>query len=184
MTIGVISSIINILFEVWFVYYNIIKIKEIKDKKVKFYIGLLISYVLSSILIGFTYKNQIYMLVINSVLNFILMKILYKNINIIDLFLTYYLVCLILFVTITTTLIIGYNITMLLINRSILLLIALFMHKVIHKIYKTYLENWNRGNNHKVKSVTLRSITIISFNIILFIINNYILYYLLEIIKK
>lgn len=181
---GIVSSIINILFEVWFVYYNIIKIKNIKNKKVVFYISLLISYILSSILIGFAYKNQIYMLVINSILNFIIMKVLYNKINITDLFLTYYLVSLILFITIITTLVFGYNIGMLLINRVILLLLALYLHKLIDKMYKIYIKNWNRGKNNKVKSVTIRSTTIIIANFILFLVNNYILFYLLEIIKK
>ena len=181
---GAISSIINILFEVWFVYYNFIKIKKIKDKKIKFYIGLLINYILSSIIIGFTYKNQVYMLIINSVFNYLLMKILYKNTNIIDLFFSYYLVCLMLFVTIITSFTMGYNVPMMIINRLILLVIALTLYKIIHKVYLIYNKNWNRGNNNKVKSVTIRSYTIIAFNTLLFIANSYLLYYVLKVINK
>lgn len=185
MTIGFISSIINILFEVWFIHHNFIKIKQINNKKIKFYFGILISYILSSILIGFTYKSQIFMALLLAVFSYLIAKKLYsKKVQIIDFLLIYYIISFMLFVTIFTTLIFGYNIKMMIINRLMLLIIALTIHKLINKVYIIYKKNWNRGNNHKIKSVTLRSGSIITMNIFIYLINNYILYYLLKIINK
>jgi hypothetical protein len=112
------------------------------------------------------------------------MKLLYKKTNIIDLFFSYYLVCLMLFVTIITSFTMGYNVTMMIVNRLILLMIALTLHKIVNKIYLIYNKNWNRGKNNKVKSVTIRSHTIILFNVLLFIANSYTLYYVLKVINK
>ena len=182
---GVISSIVNILFEVWFIYYNIIKIKNIDNKKVKLYVGILFSYILSSILIGFVYKNQIIMVLLLALFSYLIMKKMYgKKVQIIDFLIIYYVISFMLFVTIGTTLIFGYNVKMMLINRLILLVVALTLYKAINKLYAKYKENWNRGNDHKIKSVTLRSGSIILMNIVIYAIDNYILYYLLDIINK
>lgn len=182
---GTISSIINILFEMWFVYYNLVKIKEIKEKKILLYVGLLLSFIISSIVIGFTYKNQIYMLVLNAIITYLFMKFLYKKkIQISDMFLIYFINSTILFIAIITQLIFGYTILALIIDRIILLLIALIVAKYITKIYKNYLKNWNRGKGHKIKSITLRNLSILFMNLSLFIINNYILYYFLSLLNK
>lgn len=180
---GTISSIINILFETWFVYYMLKGIKNIDSKKKRLFIFTLISYLLSSIIIGFTYKNQIYMLILYSTILFILIKILYKKkVQILDVFLIYYLTTIILITAIITQLIFSYTIKALIIDRIILLLIALFTTKKIKKIYDLCKNNWNRGENHKVKSITLRNILILGMNFTLFILNNYLLGYLISIL--
>ena len=182
---GIISSIINILFEIWFVYYNLIKIKNIKDKKYRLYIGLLLSFVISSIVIGFTYKNQIYMMVLNAAITYLFMKLLYKTkIQIPDIFLIYFVNSIILFTAIISQLILGYTMIALIIDRIILLLMVLLGTKHITNWYKNYINNWNRGKGHKIKSITLRNISILFMNITIFIINNYILYYFLNLLKK
>ena len=179
---GVISSVINMLFETWFIYYNLIKIKDIKDKKVKFFISVFLSYVLSSIAIGFIYKNQVFMLLAMTLLIYIFMKLLYKNVKIIDLFFIYYSMSILYIFTILTTIMLGYTIYMMIINRIIALIGAHFTAKLLKALYLSYEQNWDRGNNHKIKSITLRNISILIMNFSIFGINICILEILLKII--
>lgn len=181
MTIGTISSILNILFEVWFIYYALIKIKNIDTKKKRLFISVLIGYMLASMLIGFLYKNQIYMIVMMTAFIFLFCKLLYKKkIQILDVFTIYYLIVTILAVAMITQVIIGYNIISLLTSRIILLFIAIFISKYYKKIYKICVKNWNRGINHKIKSITLRNILIIGMNFTIFLLNCYLLNYLIS----
>ena len=182
---GVISSVINILFEVWFIWKLICKAKDINSQKVVIYIIILISYIISSVMINFTYKNQIYMLLILAVMIYLFMKIIFKNkFQISDIFLIYYISATILIIAILTQLIFGYTLTALIIDRIILLIIALMLGKYLRKIYKIYLYNWNRGENHKIKSITIRNVSIIIMNLTIFIINTYILNCFLDMLIK
>lgn len=182
---GVISSIINILFEVWFIWYLVCKAKEIDNKKVITYILTTISYIIASIVINFTYKNQIYMLLVLALLIYIFMKIMFKKkFQISDLFIIYYIAATILLAAIITQLVFGYTFIALIIDRIILLSIALMFGKHIRKLYKKYINNWNRGKENKIKSITLRNMSILFMNITIFAINSYILYYFLSLLNK
>lgn len=181
MTIGTISSILNILFEVWFIYYTLIKIKNIDTKKRRLFTSVLIGYMLASMLIGFLYKNQIYMLVMMTTFIYLFCKLLYKKkIQILDVFTIYYVVGSIYLTAMIVQICLGYNIISLLVSRVVLLFIVIFISKYYKKIYKICVENWNRGINHKIKSITLRNILIIGMNFTIFLLNCYLLNYLIS----
>ena len=79
-------------------------------------------------------------------------------------------------------LLIGYNYVFFILNRLLLIIIMLFSGK-LNRFYNFYYYNWNRHNDNKIKSVTIRNLTIISCNLMLYIINCFTLNYLVEIIS-
>lgn len=60
----------------------------------------------------------------------------------------------------------------LILNRSLLFLFLYFNKNNIRNLYKKFYSHWNRHNNPKViKSITLRNISVITFNLMFWVIN-------------
>ena len=67
-----------------------------------------------------------------------------------------------------------YYLIALIINRTMLAVIFYFIKDNINKFYKKFYSHWNKPqqlNNTKIKSLTLRNISIIIFNLMFYIIN-------------
>ena len=65
------------------------------------------------------------------------------------------------------------------INRVILFSFLILFKNKIRELYKKFYSHWNRHNNPKIiKSITLRNISVISFNLMFWIINFCMIYYL------
>ena len=170
--------LLGAVFEVLFITVMFYKIKGLKNKNLLLLITIFISYFLSGFITSFNYINQYLTYILLNVFIFIFAKLLYKNkINVLDFFIIYYIIMTINFSCLFMMKIIGYNYLFLFSNRLILLIIMLFSGK-LNKIYKFYCYNWNRHNDNKVKSVTIRNFTIISCNLMLYIINYFVLYYI------
>lgn len=179
-----ISTILNILFEVWFITYFMIKLKSINKNKIELYIITLVAYLLSSILCGFLYKNQIYMLISYAFIEFLIMRGTNKYKTVIfDIFMVFYALCILSYSTIIFTLIFKYNLISLIFNRIFLIILILLNKDRIHKLYELYKINWNRKKGNRIKSITLRNISIIVMNLTIFALNYYLLNYLLNIIN-
>lgn len=179
----VMNLIFGILFEIAFITLMIIRIKDIKEKKIRLFLSVTATYFLSGILINFTYNNQYIFYILFNVICFLFLKLLYKRkTNLVDLFFIYYVEMILNFSCLILMVILGYNSLFAIANR-ILLIIIILLSKNINKLYKLYLNNWNRKPNNKIKSITLRNITIISSNIMLYIINSFIMNYFMFIIS-
>ena len=182
------NFIINLLlfmlsfpFEIMFIGYVLIKIKDIKSKKMFVYLIVGFAYILGGIITNFNYEKQYLFYLIFTFLSYILLKVKYKkHFEIYDIFTIFYIGEIIFIASLISMCILGYNLIAMLLSRLFLFLIMLICSKLsVNKFYKRIYINWNKG--HKIKSITLRNIFIIAFNILLFITNYMIMNYLLQI---
>lgn len=169
------SLILGMLPDVIFFTYFLIYTKNIKEKKLKLFFLIMVAYL---ILIMFSQYRILYY-VIFTIIVFLILKFLYKEeTQITDIFMfgigTAYLtllscICFKLFNEDLSNYYYLYTI-------SRLLLVIPFLYKdKFNIIYKKYLSLWNRKDvpNKPIKSITLRNITLITINSIIFLMNFY-----------
>ena len=170
--------LLGFIFEVFFISVMFYKIKGLKDKKIALFLSTLITFIITAMITGTNYSNQYLFYLIYNVILFGFLKIIYRNkINIIDLFLIYYIIMIINFSSLLAIKLFEYNFISYFTSRLILILFMILASK-FNNFYKLYNYNWNRHTNNKVKSITVRNLTIISCNLMLYIINYFILYYI------
>ena len=169
----VLSIFLGLIPEVLYFTLFITYCKNIKEKRIRLFLFISLAYVLCM----FIQKYKIFYYVLFIALIYWIMKIVYKEkTQIIDVFvislgLSY--VCLISFIC---SRFLNDNLNkyhlMLTINRIILFLPFIFKHK-FNKYYKIYCLLWNRNDNVKrpIKSLTLRNISLMLFNSLIFLIN-------------
>ena len=139
--------------------------KQIKEKKVLFYILLLVSGVLCFLISR--WQLWYYIAYLGSA--YLIMRKLYKS-HISDLF-----VFLIFFAWIAVTSYTGFmlfhNIVYTYIFQRILMFGIFIFRGKFNKWYKTYRELWNRRDDKRIKSVTLRNISLICINVFIVFMN-------------
>lgn len=171
------------LFEIMFISVMFYKIKNIKLNKVLLFITTFIIYYLSGFLTQYDYHNQYLFYLIFNVLLFLCFKLIYKRkIILIDMFVIYYIGVLLTFSCLIPMKIFGYKFLSYILSRVILMLFMLVSYK-FNKFYKMYCYNWNRHKDNKIKAITLRNTTIISCNLMLYIINYFVLNYLIKVVS-
>ena len=177
------NILLGSLFEIMFISVMFYKIKNIKLNKILLFINTFIIYYLSGFLTQYDYHNQYLFYLIFNVLLFLCFKLIYKRkIILIDMFVIYYIGVVLTFSCLIMMKIIGYNLLFMYLNRMILLIILLISSK-LNRLYKIYCYNWNRHKDNKIKAITLRNITIISCNLMLYIINYFVLNYLIKVVS-
>ena len=178
------SILLGSIFEIFFIWNMIIKIKELNNKKILLFMIVFLSYFISGIIVNFTYNNQYLCYIVLNSLIYLFSKIFFKNkFQIIDIFLIYYIIMTINFSCLILMKILGYNLIFLYFNRIFLILVIIFSNK-IKNIYKKYIKLWNRRDGNKIKSITIRNLSIISMNILLYIINWYVVNYLILTVNR
>lgn len=147
--------------------------KNIKEKRLL--LGTLIGIFYILCLFVQRYKVIYYILFI--CLIYLAMKLLYKKkIQIIDIFLIgisyLYLTLISFFMFIILNKDLSNYYILFLISRIMLILPFIFK-KYFHSLYTKYYSLWNRNDtsNRPIKSITLRNVSLIALNIIIFIIN-------------
>ncbi len=164
------------------IYFSLFLIigKDLKNKRLLLTCIMIFEYYMLTYIFPFNVWFQfIYTFIV-----FVDLKFLYKeNAQITDIFLfgassiiliaSSALIYLIILVTIK-----NYYVVILL-NRIFIFAFLYFNRKNIRNIYKKFYSHWNRHNNSKaLKSITLRNISIISFNFMFWIINLGMLYFI------
>lgn len=172
----VISILLGMLPEVLYFTLFLIYTKDLKDKKFRLFGLVAIAYIIC-IMIS-QYKILYYTTFIFLIYG--ILKLLYKNkAQITDIFAfsvsIIYLTILSLLIYLPKDIVQYYII--LLVNRILLFIPFIFRNK-FNIIYKKYYSLWNRNYEKKqpVKSITLRNISLIVINCIIFIINIICLY--------
>jgi len=178
-----ISIIFGLIPEVLYFILTISYAKNLKGKKIKLFLLTLTTYFCCMMIVQY----QLIFYVLFMILFYIILKLLYKKkVQIVDMFLIIYassyltllsfLVCL---AHDMQTYLICY-----VINRILLFIPFIFRHK-FNTIYKKYYSFWNRDYNNKkaIKSITLRNVSLILINIIIFAMNIICIYVLNNIIK-
>ena len=147
--------------------------KNIKNKKLLF-IGIM---VFEYLMLKYFIKYSVYFQLAYTFMAYVTLKVLYKEkAQITDIFL-FTVASLILIATSVLCYGIIYftihkYIWVLLINRPLIFAIIYFGRNLIPKLYKKFYSLWNRHNiPSKIKSLTLRNISIITFNLMFWLIN-------------
>lgn len=161
----VMSLLLGMLPEVLFVTFFLILTKNIKEKKLKLFSLLMVGYVLLIMICRF----QLLFYVLYIAYTYICLKILYKS-HIIDVFVcslayAYLTVCSLVGFKVTSNYYVGY-----LIHLIMLYAIFIFKNK-FNFLYTNYKKLWNRNDKQKIKSLTLRNISLLIVNIVIVLVN-------------
>lgn len=158
----IISLILGILPDVLYYFIYIKQIKGIKSKNLLFFLLLLVTYMLCIIVV----QHQFYLYIIQDILVFIIMKLLYKS-HISDMFLVIFIeFYMILLSTICFMFINNYYFAFII--YRLLMFLPLLCSNKLRDMYKKYLSLWNRHDNpKKIKSITLRNVSLVILNCLL-----------------
>lgn len=161
--------LVGIIPEIFLFYIYVINVKGLKEKKLLCFIGFTFIYIVSK----FIFKYSVYFNVICIFGFYGVLKILYKEkAKITDIFLISFVSFLLVLLSVFTYFCYSNYILSIIINRVLILCFAYFS-KYFKDFYVKYMICWNRNrkNPNKIRSLTLRNISIITFNFMIFIIN-------------
>lgn len=146
--------------------------KNLKEKRLLFITIMVLEYLaLTSIL-----QFNIWIQIIYTFMSFVNLKVLYREkAQITDIFLfaaASIVLILISFICGVFQICFGINhFTLLIINRILIFLLLYCIKNKICLLYNKYTNNWNRHERAKIRSLTLRNVSIIIFNLMFCIIN-------------
>ena len=147
--------------------------KDLKKRRLLFVLIMIFEYILLKIYIKFDVGFQF----LYTFMTFLIVKVLYKEkVQITDIFL-FTVASIFLIISSFACYIIIYFLTknyylVLIVNRLIIFLFLFIFRKTIREKYVEFYSLWNRHNNpNKLKSLTLRNISIIIFNLMFWLIN-------------
>jgi hypothetical protein len=164
MTRIFLSLILGILPQALFFEFFVINIKGIKNKRFLLFILLYIMCILLNMII----RYNLYLYLLYTPLYYIIMKILYKKkTQIVDVFIIALSFAIMMTISALCSLIYKNNFNLYWIAyivNNILLFSTLLFKKQFQKFYKFYCSNWNRKEGNKIRSITLRNISLISLN--------------------
>lgn len=177
MSYWIISVLLGLLPEVLYFTLFLIYVKNIKEKKIKLFILISIAYFVCALI--YNYKTLYYIGFIVSI--YIILKILYKEkTQIIDIFIISIPMSFIFVISFICYLFVKNDLSnyylLYIIDRIVLYSTLIFKNK-LNLAYKKYCKLWNRNDKMKrpLKSITLRNISLMSINFIIFFMNLYIL---------
>lgn len=177
------SLLVGMVPEVLYFTLFIVFTKGLKEKRIRLFFLISLAYILCIMIIR--YEILFYVLFIFIV--YFILKILFKEkTQIIDIFLIMISISYLAFTSLLVYFANNINsyIFLYIINRILLFSIFIF-RKYFNKLYEKYTKYWNRNDKIKrpIKSITLRNISVIGMNFIIFII--YIIsLYMIELIAK
>lgn len=170
------SLILGIFPQSLYFMLFITNIKEIKSKRALFTFLIFIICAVCTLIVQ--YNLYLYLLIIVGL--YFATKLLYKKkTQIIDIFIISFSFCVMMFISYICSRPCKSNIDLYwicYIINNIILFISLLPRKFYKKIYKAYCNNWNRKEGNKIKSITLRNISLISLNILILIIDVFLIH--------
>lgn len=167
------SFLLGLLPETLYFTLFLINVKDLKEKKIRLFFLIGISYCLCIMVQNF--KILFYILWV--ALTYLALKLLYKKkIQIIDIFiisLSYFWVALLSFILMNFVNKDFSNYFLILFIQKILLFVPIIFKNKFNVIYKKYYKLWNRNDKEKrpIKSLTLRNMSLILLNSFIFFMN-------------
>ena len=157
------------------IYFSLFLIigKDLKKKRLLLTYIMIFEYIMLTSIIQYNVWFQF----IYTFLSFINLKVLYKDktqITDIFLFASASIILIVCSIFTYVTALYTYNnyIISLVINRILIFCFIFIFRKQIRKLYKEFCSLWNRHSKpNKIKSLTLRNISVISFNVMFWVIN-------------
>lgn len=163
----ILINILAIAFENYFMFEMLCKFKNIKDKKILFYFGLLMIYFTCGLIINFNYSLQIYFYIIYTVITYFLLKFLYKDTEILDIFIINLISTIMMITSISIlTIIQPYEVSF--ICYIIALTIILKLKINYNGLYKKYINLWSRRDDGRIKALTVRNLSLYFINLTIF----------------
>lgn len=164
------------------IYFSLFLImgKDLKNKRVLLTCIMIFEYIMLKQFIHFNVAFQF----IYTFMSFVNLKVLYREkAQVTDIFLFAIASIILIIISAFTSLTAWYTyknfFISLVINRILLFTFLYFSRNKIRELYKKFYSHWNRHNNPNViKSLTLRNISIITFNLMFWVINLGMIYYL------
>ena len=156
------------------IYFSLFLIygKNLKEKRLLF-IGIMIfEYLMITKLIQY----NIWIHISYIIMTYINLKVLYKEkAQITDIFLFGAASIFLMIVSIVCGFIIFKHLDwyfyFLILNRIIIFAFVFLMKNKLYNIYSKFYKSWNKRHNPKIKSITLRNISVIIFNLMFYFIN-------------
>lgn len=156
------------------IYFSLFLIygKNLKEKRLLFISIMIFEYILLTSILQYTiwiHISYIAMIYIN-------LKVIYKEkAQITDIFLFATASIILIMISFLCGIILFTHIEwykcILALNRIIILSLVYIFRNKIYDLYKKFWSNWNRKHKPKIKSLTLRNISVIIFNLMFYIIN-------------
>lgn len=178
------SMFINFVFgmipEVLFFCLFLIYTKKLKHKRLELFILMLFEYFILKLFINYDVWFQI----AYTFITFILLKVLYKEKAIItDIFVFALASIILIIISFLSYMIIFHTLNNYVIayilNRILLFSSFYFYKDKLNIFYNKFNSMWNRKPNAKVRSLTIRNISVIIFNLMFYVINIGMIYFLL-----
>ena len=167
MTNFIISLLLGALPDSLYITLFITKTKGVSKHKLILFATVFIGYIL--FLMICRYSFMLYFIYIIHI--YLMLKLLYKS-KIQDIFIIITSYVYLILSGVIGSLFIGITdyAVGLVINKVVLFTVFIFSNK-LNKVYKQYLMNWNVKPNSKIKSITLRNISLVTMNIMLVILD-------------
>lgn len=178
MNIDILELLIGQIPEAIFFSLFIILGKELKEKRLLFTFLMVLQYFIIANLFPYNINFQI----LYTLMTYIILKMLYKEkaqITDIFLFVGSLIVLLIFtFPCLLLNLVINNVYIVCAISKTLLFVFLFLIRKYIRKIYIKFYKHWNRNDNEnrKIKSLTLRNLSAVIFNVLFFVTNTIIVY--------
>lgn len=160
----------GILPEVLMFSLFLIFAKDLKENRILLTLQIFAIYLFLKLILGHTiYFNLIFIFSV-----YILLKILYKQkAQITDIFLMNFTSILLTALSCLTYFFIPNYFVSMIVNRLLIVIVILLAKKYLRGLFVKFNSCWNRNREkpNKIRSLTLRNISIISFNVAIFIID-------------
>ena len=165
MTQLVVNLFLGMVPEVIFFCVFLTTCKEIKNKFLSLFILNILSYIGAGILTSYS----IFSYILYIFAQYVILKLLYKDkIEYIDVFLiTISHVYVFIIGLVCYKLVNNYYVAFIL--DRILLFVPFIFSKKLKNIYQLYKKAWNRNKENKIRSISLRNISLIILNVFLFL---------------
>lgn len=151
--------------------------KNLKEKRIKLFILLAIGYILLIMICQY----QFLFYIVYIIYAFLILKLLYKS-NICDFFLCSVALFYMTIISYVGYMLLSWNYALYyIVERLVVYSIFIFKNK-FNLVYNKYLGLWNRHENRKIKSITLRNSSLLFINSFIIILD-LIIMYIVSIIK-
>jgi len=171
------SLFFGVLPQALFCTLMLIFMKDLKEKQFLLFIVIFILFIACII----TIRHNLLLYTLFCLLVFGALKLLYGS-------MTYWLdaICILMIMTIVLLISLVYFVfipnywTALYMTQLTLLALPFMLKQLLHKFYNWYCRIWNIGGSKKVKSITVRNVSIILFNLAIVATNYAIVYFLTQ----
>lgn len=170
------TTVFGIIPEALFFTIFIVIAKDIKEKRIALFTCLALNYWICKVVL----HRSFWFYLLYTILMLLILKVLYKDTVIIDIFL-FSISSLVLMVVGGLCYLIfrflNFNYWVLYTINRIFTFVFLFVcKKQIRNLYVEYRKSWNRNKENKFRSISVRNVSLILLNIMLYILNLSVMY--------